>query len=95
MAMLRFTAPTVHNDYYKVNAFGRITSPGKFEGCFDFTPVFWEQALAGFASDEDAYGNFIFDLVAQDWHKWQHLQGYRKLILSEDEQGFVHHELRR
>lgn len=92
---LQFHVETPHRDHYRVNAFGKITAPGKFEGCFDFAPHYYELALAGYACDEDAYGNWLFNITHEEWHKWPTLQGVKVLVLGEDEQGFVHHELRR
>jgi hypothetical protein len=80
---------------YDVDANGRITSPGKFEGEPIFAPHFWDCGLSGF-SDSDNGSVFTFKITKADSEhtefpelkKW--LGRSRSLRLREDSQGFVH-----
>ena len=72
---------------------GRITSPGKFEGEPSFAPTYWNNALEGFADDDDGKV-FTFRITLEEKLADPVLRAFmgrkRLLHLSEDEQGFVH-----
>lgn len=74
--------------WYKVED-GRIASPGKFEGEPAWAPSFWDAALNGFADDDDGV-RFAFWPDPADRREWPELAGVAKVLLWQDEQGFVH-----
>lgn len=75
---------------YPVNAAGRITRPGKFEGEPIYAPYFWEAFLNGCA-DRDSGGVLGFDITDEDRAAFPEIPRRRRTIkLWEDEQGFVH-----
>lgn len=94
MTTTAFTIDVRDPDQYRVNANGRIVSPGKFEGCPDYTPTFYKMGLQGFACT-NSRGDWWFDISPEDWRRWRTLQGVHILVLSEDDNGFVHVETSR
>lgn len=83
---------------YNIDEFGRIKSPGKFEGEMYYAVSYWEDVLDGFA-DEDYEENgtmfAIIKLTFEDFKKYpelNNLDGVEYLKLWEDSNGFVHCE---
>lgn len=75
---------------YKVDERGIIRSPGKFEGEPVYAPHFWSVFLEG-GADEDDGENLYFDVStgeANEFSDW--LADVQRVVLYEDEQGFVH-----
>ena len=80
---------------YQVKA-GRIVSPGKFEGEPAFVPTLWQSGLEGCA-DVDSGEEYFFGYECQHDADVDHpgiwpFLGRKAgtVILSEDDQGFVH-----
>ena len=68
---------------------GRITSPGKFEGCREYVPHFWDIGLDGFADSDDGI-TFTFKITKEDRAKFPGAFGRRRTVrLVEDSSGFV------
>jgi len=68
---------------------GRITSPGKFEGCREYVPHFWEIGLDGFV-EINSGGVVTINILAEDRAKFPGAFGRRRVVrLVEDSQGFV------
>jgi hypothetical protein len=78
---------------YTIDANGIVTSPGKFEGEPEFVVHYWELGLEG-SADSDDEGKFTFKLGIDDAVGYHNkLQAGDTLVLWEDDNGFVHHEL--
>lgn len=79
---------------YNVDASGRITSPGAFEGAPLFAPALWEAAMFGFA-DRDDGRSFFFSIPKSDpmrkefpeMNRW--LGRKRSVRLFQNDQGFI------
>lgn len=68
---------------------GRITSPGKFEGCRAYVPEFWFAGLEGLADTDDGQ-TFTFKITKADREKYPGAFGRRRTVrLVEDSNGFV------
>lgn len=79
---------------YTVDACGRITSSGKFEGEPIFAPHFWEVGLSGFADFDDGrtYGFRIgkADSEHKEFPELKRWLGRRRTLrLTDDDCGFV------
>lgn len=68
---------------------GRIVSPGKFEGCPDWAPHFWDQILRGFG---DCAGDTwdIVAVLADDVAAYPSLAGVHAVVLMTDDSGFIY-----
>jgi hypothetical protein len=73
-----------------------ITEPGKFEGCPEWAPYYWDLSLEGGhdSGEEDTDGVFVvaFSVTAEDVGRFPELDGLDEIRLWEDDQGFVHTE---
>ena len=70
--------------------------PGKFEGEPDYVQGFWHDAMMGGSQDySDEYGTLYSEIkiVNQERDLWPDLGNAEYIVLWEDEQGFVTHEL--
>jgi len=83
------TRVSVEQDYEVKD--GRITSPGKYEGEPVWVPAYWDAAMCGCADDEEN-GAVSFTIDADDVALWPELSGVERIVLWQDEQGFVHSE---
>lgn len=73
---------------YKVEN-GRIVSPGKFEGCREYVPHFWDIGLDGFADSDDGI-TYTFKVTKEDRTQFPGAFGKRRTVrLVEDSNGFV------
>jgi len=77
-------------DQYTVEN-GIIQDPGKFEGEPLWSPYFYDLYLNGCA-DYDGDDELWFDIDDEDLAQFPELVGYTRVILREDEQGFVYCE---
>lgn len=79
---------------------GIITSPGKFEGQPEYTLHFWELALQGEYDDIELLDDtdrefFVFRITQDDISNYPgHFDLGDRLLLWEDDQGFVCHLIR-
>jgi hypothetical protein len=75
---------------YRVNAQGRIVSPGKFEGEMLYVPYFWGAFLDGGADYDD--GRVLgFRITFEDRKFFPEIPRRKRVIrLVEDSNGFVH-----
>jgi len=82
---------------YDVDEHGVICSPGKFEGEPSYVLYFWMSVMDGCYDDEyfeDDISMSMFVFNADDIKLFPELREYERIVLWEDSQGFVHHELR-
>ena len=74
---------------YKVDAGGRIQSPGKFEGEMLYAPYFWDAYLNGWADSDD--GEVLtFDVTDDDRREFPELAEIKAIDLINTDQGFVY-----
>ena len=70
--------------------------PGKFEGEPGYVPWYWDMANDS-GADRTVYDEEtpvdIFDICLEDLRVWPELNGYDRLYLWEDGQGFVNSAL--
>ena len=67
-------------DGLKVNSFGLITSPGKFEGAPRYAPWFWSRLEE---AESDDGPRVTWKLLDEDRKRWPELKGRRKVVLLE------------
>jgi hypothetical protein len=68
---------------------GRIVSPGKFEGCPDWAPHFWDQILRGFG-DCSGHDWDVVAVLADDVAAFPALAGTHAVVLKQDDSGFIY-----
>lgn len=74
---------------YTVDAEGRITDPGRFEGEPIYVPYFWELSMDGMADWDDGHA-FGFRLTPEDRAQWPELPKRRRTInLWQRDDGLV------
>ena len=76
--------------------------PGKFEGCAEYVPYYWDKVLNGESDDydwdydwdyDDGRDIDIFNITKEDMELWPELIGYKELNLWQDDNGFVYCEV--
>lgn len=83
----------IEREYKVVN--GIIESPGKFEGEPVYAPYFWGLYLNGMADYDESPGGALagevsgFDLTDEDRERFPELEGFERVELWTDDQGFV------
>lgn len=73
---------------YKVDASGRIQSPGKFEGEMLYVPYFYVWIGEGYGDGGHEDG-FMFGVSDTDRLLFPELKDTKAITLYEDDQGFV------
>lgn len=82
-------ATTTIRSEYKTDDYGRITSPGKFEGQMIYVPYFWNAYLDGCADSDD--GRVLgFRIDKNDRELFPEIPARKRTIrLIESDSGFV------
>lgn len=82
---------------YKVDEYGLIRNPGKFEGECLYTPYFWDFVMNGvedrYYFDEDGTPVSEFLVTKEDIDEFPELEGVRIVAIREDDVGFVYCEV--
>ena len=86
----QFSLHSHHDGSWKVGPSGRILNPGMYEGEPAYLPYFHAQAMEGCAQ-EDAEGNWYFDIDKHDREMYPELNEVRRLYILQDDSGFVYH----
>jgi len=81
---------------FELGNYDLIISPGKFEGEFRYTPYFWNLSMNGCSDnivwDQDLMLN-VFDITAEDRAHFPELADIKRILISEDDYGFVYADL--
>ncbi len=80
--------PYTDDDGYQIDRYGRIQSPGQFEGERRYLPTFWGIYLEGLA-DEQPGGVVSVVVEAPDKREFPELTRRRRVRMVQTEQGFV------
>jgi len=71
---------------------GVIISPGKFEGCPEWAPYFWDISLDGFS--DNVNGSFMVEVLEPDKKLYKVLENVREVFLMEDNNGFIYTKIK-
>lgn len=79
---------------WKVDQYGIIRSPGKFEGEVLYAPHYYELMMDGMGetsfSDEHEMEKTVFQITADDTAEFPELGNGKTVELYEDESGFIY-----
>jgi hypothetical protein len=67
-----------------------IVSPGKFEGCPEWAPYFHLAECDRWRVDNDHIEWCVIDVTDEDRKLYPVLRDAHRVLMREDEQGFVH-----
>jgi hypothetical protein len=69
---------------------GIIRTPGKFQSEPIYAPYFWDLMMDGVQDEDMDEGNgVVFNIGEDDLNEFPELKGINKIILEQDDNGFV------